>query len=90
MSKMSRMFKTPLSLFKRHTSQKPDNPKDWRYRMGRLAFNISVYKKYGLYTDDLQDDESPIVREALRRLPKEVLDGRHFRYPLKHYVLASR
>lgn len=46
----------------------------------KLAFNLAGYNKYGLYSDDVIYHDSPVVKEALRRLPKEVLDARNFRY----------
>lgn len=46
----------------------------------KLVFNLAGYNKYGLYSDDVIYHDSPVVKEALRRLPKEVLDARNFRY----------
>ncbi|PVU95983.1 hypothetical protein BB561_001474 [Smittium simulii] len=39
----------------------------------------SGYRKYGLIYDDLIIEESPVAQEALRRLPREVMDQRIFR-----------
>ena len=43
-----------------------------------MLFTLSKYYKYGLLTDDLPKD-SPVMQEALRRLPKEVFQERQFR-----------
>ncbi|KAI1285076.1 Cytochrome b-c1 complex subunit 7 [Halotydeus destructor] len=42
---------------------------------------ISLYNRYGLYADDVLDDEhNEEVREAVRRLPAEEYDRRMFRH----------
>nr|XP_012138347.1 PREDICTED: cytochrome b-c1 complex subunit 7-like [Megachile rotundata] len=53
--------------------------KDWRFEIGKLAFNLSRYNRYGLYTHDILNFYEPIIEEVLRRLPKDVLDARNFR-----------
>lgn len=41
---------------------------------------LSIYNRYGLYTDDILDeDHNPAVREAVRRLPPDLYDGRTYR-----------
>ncbi|EFN85190.1 Cytochrome b-c1 complex subunit 7 [Harpegnathos saltator] len=47
--------------------------------LSKLAFQLSGYNKYGLYTHDVIDYTNPVVREALRRLPQDILDVRNFR-----------
>lgn len=56
-----------------------ENKKSMSFTLRKLAFEWSGYNKYGLYTHDVIDYNHPIVREALRRLPKDVLDARNFR-----------
>jgi len=70
-----------LKLSRRNFAQNQHNcEKSWEFTMKKLAFDWSGYNKYGLYTHDVvlyYDD--PIVKEALRRLPEDVLDARNFR-----------
>ncbi|XP_015587764.1 cytochrome b-c1 complex subunit 7 [Cephus cinctus] len=42
------------------------------------AYNMSGFNKYGLMRDDVIN-ETPDVVEALRRLPKHLVDERNFR-----------
>lgn len=56
-----------------------DFKQDWKFALRKLAFDLSGYKKYGLYTHDIICYDTPVVEEALRRLPDEVLDARNFR-----------
>ncbi|KAG8222400.1 hypothetical protein J437_LFUL003021 [Ladona fulva] len=44
----------------------------------KWAYNLSGFNKYGLHHDDCLD-ETEDVKEALRRLPQDVLDRRNFR-----------
>lgn len=53
--------------------------KSWTFVLRKLAFEWSGYNKYGLYTHDVINYDDPIVREALRRLPEDILDARNFR-----------
>ncbi|XP_011155377.1 cytochrome b-c1 complex subunit 7 [Solenopsis invicta] len=52
---------------------------NWKFTLKKLVYNWSGYNKYGLYTHDLIDYDDPVIHEALRRLPKDVLDARNFR-----------
>ncbi|KAK1131872.1 hypothetical protein K0M31_016020 [Melipona bicolor] len=63
----------------RYQSQIQKNSDDWKIKFKKLMFNLSGFNKYGLYTHDLFDDEEPVIGEALRRQPKELVDGRNFR-----------
>ncbi|KAF3430380.1 hypothetical protein E2986_11597 [Frieseomelitta varia] len=81
---MSKVFRTirikPLSsLIKRYRSQIQSNSDDWKIKFKKFMFNSSGFNKYGLYMHDLFDDKEPVIGEALRRQPKELLDGRNFR-----------
>lgn len=60
--------------------RKPQRKNSWTSMFSKLVFNLAGYNKYGLYSDDVIYHDSPVVKEALRRLPKEVLDARNFRY----------
>ncbi|XP_036143636.1 cytochrome b-c1 complex subunit 7-like [Monomorium pharaonis] len=51
----------------------------WEYNFRKFIFNWAGYNRYGLYTHDLIYYNDPVVRAALRRLPKDVLDARNFR-----------
>lgn len=51
----------------------------WNYTLRRLAFQWSGYNRYGLYTHDVINYAHPVVREALRRLPEDMVDARNFR-----------
>ncbi|OQR67249.1 ubiquinol-cytochrome c reductase complex 14 kDa-like [Tropilaelaps mercedesae] len=50
----------------------------FQQQWGRYLFNLRGYNKYGLRKDDFIR-ETPIVQEALRRLPKQVQDERTYR-----------
>lgn len=81
-------MKALSSLIKPYQSQIQSNSDDWEIKFKKFMFNWSGYNKYGLYTHDLLDDEEPVIREALRRQPKELLDGRNFRYSQKYVCLT--
>lgn len=57
----------------------------WTRNLANEAFRkwyhgISIYNRYGLYTDDVANEmDNAHVREAVRRLPAEVYDRRLFR-----------
>ncbi|TGZ54465.1 cytochrome b-c1 complex subunit 7 [Temnothorax longispinosus] len=57
-----------------------DCEQNWQFTLRKLVFNLSGYNKYGLYTHDIIYYDDPVVREALRRIPEEVLDARNFRH----------
>lgn len=43
-------------------------------------FEISNYHKYGLYTHDIADEDfTPEIAEAVRRLPSDLMHERSFR-----------
>lgn len=47
---------------------------------GRWYYNISLFNRYGLYHDDLlRECWNPEIAEAVRRLPRDMYDGRVFR-----------
>lgn len=69
-----------LKLSKRNFTQNQcDYGQSWKFTLKKLAFNLSGYNKYGLYTHDIIYYDDPVVCEALRRLPEEVVDARNFR-----------
>jgi len=69
-----------LKLPKRNFTQNQCNyEQNWKFTLKKLAFNLSGYNKYGLYTHDIIYYDDPVVCEALRRLPEEVMDARNFR-----------
>lgn len=83
MSRVSSMLK----LVKRLPGCSPvgnNSGKGLGFELRKFAFNLSGYNKYGLYTCDVIDESDPIVAEALRRLPKNVLEYRTFRYHLEY------
>jgi ubiquinol-cytochrome c reductase subunit 7 len=48
--------------------------------IGKYYYNLSLFNRYGLYHDDVvRECFNPEVMEALRRVPKDVYDGRIFR-----------
>ncbi|OAD61262.1 Cytochrome b-c1 complex subunit 7 [Eufriesea mexicana] len=47
--------------------------------MRKFAFNLTGFNKYGLYSDDVLYYDHVVTMEAVRRLPKDVLDARNFR-----------
>lgn len=55
-----------LELFRKH----------WYYISIMMLYSFNLL---GLYRDDCLYDEDPDVQEALRRLPKHVIDERNFR-----------
>ncbi|XP_076766395.1 cytochrome b-c1 complex subunit 7 [Xylocopa sonorina] len=79
MSRISTILKAPARLIKRYGTQSQGNRKDWKFAVKKFAFNCSEYNRYGLYTDDIRDYDNNVIQEALRRLPKDVLDARNFR-----------
>ncbi|KAL6260478.1 hypothetical protein P5V15_008003 [Pogonomyrmex californicus] len=82
---MSSIIKFPwilknLKLLKQNFSQNQyDWGQNWKYTLKKFAFNWSGYNKYGLYTHDLIDETHPHIKEALRRIPKDMHDARNFR-----------
>lgn len=79
------MFRTKLGMLAKVTPmmkhpKRPEKKNSWTFMMSKLVFNLAGYNRYGLYSDDVIYHDSPVVKEALRRLPKEVLDARNFRY----------
>jgi len=51
----------------------------WKFTLKKLGFNSMRFNKYGLYSNDVINYNNPVIHEALRRLPEEVLDARNFR-----------
>ena len=47
-------------------------------KFGRAMFNMRHFNQVGLLSDDMLQ-ETPDVKEAIRRLPKDVQDERNFR-----------
>ncbi|KAL3287423.1 hypothetical protein HHI36_001895 [Cryptolaemus montrouzieri] len=45
----------------------------------RFCYNISGFNKYGLWRDDLLDEDNSDVKEALKRLDEKLVDERNFR-----------
>lgn len=69
-----------LKFSKRNFAQNQcENKKSWGFILRKLAFEWSGYNKYGLYTHDVICYDDPVVCEALRRLPVDMLDARNFR-----------
>ncbi|XP_023224447.1 cytochrome b-c1 complex subunit 7-like [Centruroides sculpturatus] len=60
----------------------------------RLLFNINGWRQFGLRYDDLLD-ETPVVKEAVRRLPAKEYHERSYRiiramqYSLMHRILPK-
>ncbi|CAH1773494.1 unnamed protein product [Owenia fusiformis] len=50
----------------------------WRVALSKWAYNMSYFNQLGLMRDDCLN-ETPQVSEALRRLPRNVMDERQFR-----------
>merc|ERR1712150_335580 len=50
----------------------------WKKSVAKWIFNRSEFLKYGLMRDDVLN-ETPVVVEAIRRLPKHLQDERQFR-----------
>ncbi|XP_029847103.3 cytochrome b-c1 complex subunit 7-like [Ixodes scapularis] len=46
---------------------------------GRFLFNQRKYYQFGLLHDDLYKSNDVVIDEAVRRLPKKILDERNFR-----------
>ncbi|KAG5321788.1 QCR7 protein, partial [Acromyrmex heyeri] len=68
-----------LKLPRRNFAQN-QHKENWRFTLAKSLFNSMRYNRYGLYTHDVMYNYShPVVCEALRRLPEEVLDARNFR-----------
>lgn len=89
--KMSSGAKLPWSLIKslklprrdiirnQCKDKKNGDKKDWAFTLRKYAFEWMGYNGYGLYTHDIINYDHPVIREALRRLPKDMLDARNFR-----------
>lgn len=45
----------------------------------QFCYNLSGFNKYGLWRDDLLDDSEPEVKEALKRVPENIVDERNYR-----------
>lgn len=54
----------------------------------KWVFNKAGFNKYGLYHDDVLY-ETPVVEEAVRRLPPEVYDARMYRLIRAHQLSLS-
>ncbi|XP_033333842.2 cytochrome b-c1 complex subunit 7 [Megalopta genalis] len=76
MSRLSSMIKTSRSMFNRASRPGGGVAHD---KLKKIAFNLAGWNQYGLYTDDVLSENYPVVREVLRRLPKDVQDARTFR-----------
>ncbi|XP_046362481.1 cytochrome b-c1 complex subunit 7-like [Haliotis rufescens] len=50
----------------------------WRKSLAKWAYGLSYFPQLGLMRDDILN-ETPNVKEALRRLPRDVYDSRQFR-----------
>merc|ERR1711944_17404 len=50
----------------------------WRYNLAKWQWDLSGYGKLGLYEDDTMRD-SPVLKEALKRLDPDMFDERQFR-----------
>jgi len=57
----------------------------WKLALSKWCYNLSYFNQLGLRHDDtlMETDE---VKEALRRLPKSVLDERQFRISRALYL----
>ncbi|XP_076672259.1 cytochrome b-c1 complex subunit 7 [Andrena cerasifolii] len=78
MSRLFSMLKVPRGSIKGNPATK--NQRDgFHFALRKFAYNWSGFNRYGLYSHDLFDEENLIVKEALRRLPTDVLDARTFR-----------
>ena len=53
----------------------------------KWAYNLSGFNQYGLYHDDVLQ-ETPEVKEAIRRLPANIQDERAFRIQRAVQVLS--
>ncbi|GFO12142.1 cytochrome b-c1 complex subunit 7 [Plakobranchus ocellatus] len=51
------------------------------YKFKKWCYNKSYFRELGLRRDDIiiEGVHAPVVKEALRRIPKHELDARHFR-----------
>lgn len=88
------MFRTKLGMLAKVTPmmkhpKRPEKKNSWTFMMSKLVFNLAGYNRYGLYSDDVIYHDSPVVKEALRRLPKEVLDARNFRYITRVVLITN-
>ncbi|KAL3892146.1 hypothetical protein ACJMK2_004383 [Sinanodonta woodiana] len=53
-------------------------PESWRLKLQKWVYYKSGFAQLGLWRDDCRY-ETPEVKEAIRRLPKDVYDARNFR-----------
>jgi len=51
----------------------------WMGPLKKWAYNLSGFNKLGLHHDDCLDEYNEDVKEALRRLPSQVLHERKYR-----------
>ncbi|RWS29233.1 cytochrome b-c1 complex subunit 7-like protein [Leptotrombidium deliense] len=56
-------------------------PEEFGTAFQKWYYNLQLYSRYGLYHDDIMLDEeySPEIQEAVRRLPSDLYDQRTFR-----------
>jgi len=57
----------------------------WKLALSKWAYSISYFNQLGMQHDDTLS-ETPAVKEALRRLPKRLLDERQFRMTRALYL----
>lgn len=58
---------------------------------GKWYHALSIYNRYGLYHDDILDEDyNPDQGEAVRRLPKDLYDGRRFRQIRAHQLELTK
>ncbi|XP_076302007.1 cytochrome b-c1 complex subunit 7 [Lasioglossum baleicum] len=77
MSRLSTIIKTSRGIFNR--GMKPSGERGINPKWSKIAFNLSGFNQFGLYSQDLIHEGYPIIQSALRRLPVDVLDARTFR-----------
>jgi len=53
--------------------------KSFKESLNKFTFNLTRYNHYGLYQDDIIY-ETPLVKEAIKRLPADVQQERHWRF----------
>lgn len=57
----------------------------WRLALKKWAFSVSYFNQLGLMYDDVLRD-TPVVQEALRRLPDNIKNDRQFRITRALYL----
>ncbi|OXU26816.1 hypothetical protein TSAR_005047 [Trichomalopsis sarcophagae] len=83
------MMRASLQFIRRVGTKPEDQTKIIGPTLQQWMYNKAGFNQYGLMRDDMIH-ETPVVKEALRRLPEDVLDARNFRIVRAGYLCLRK